>query len=480
MFERVTNLSGIYPHLFSRYTAQDSGVVAFLNGKYWVKDSYDRRAFFLHGLRFPREIGELLIELNRDLLQQPPPGWEEKVRDRRTIFVITGQQPGLFAGPLLVLYKSLAAVKLARHLEARLQVPVQPLFWVASDDHNVDPLLQSFIPLRSGGVTRIRLPLAPDSFPAARPALDNGAVSALLEQLSALEGNGAYKDEIIAWLHSALQQGGNNLSGWFVRIMSRLLGGTGLIFFDPRQAAARGLYVSLLLQTLELFPYLHERIAGAEEILQAAGFPLQVKRRGAESLIMINWEKKRYPLLRDGKHYYTPGGELSISRGELLTLIVQQPSLFSPGVLLRPLLQDSLFPTLAYVAGPAELAYFAQIKEIYPLFGLEMPLLYPRPGITLLTPPQRRMADELSFELSMFPEGLQDQHPRRLGCDKSRTRRILCDNLWPRSRLQERVFSIVPYLFDYGFAFWQNFCRDFRYDPGHYIYSWDEGVCEHA
>lgn len=476
MFERVTNLSGIYPPLFSRYTAQDSGVAAFFDGNFWEKDSYCRRAFFLRNRSLLEETGELLVELNRNLPLEPLPGWEDKLRDRRTLFVITGQQPGLFAGPLLVLYKSLAAVKLARHLEVRLQVPVQPLFWVASDDHNVDPLLQSFIPLRGGGVTRLRLPPAPDGLPAGMPALDNGAVTVLLEQLSALDGNGGHKEEIIGWLQSAAQRGGNNLSGWFLQIISRLFRGTGLIYFDPRKAAARGLYLPLLLQTLELFPCLHERITGAEEKLRAAGFPLQVKRRGAESLIMITWEKKRYPLLRDGQHYYTPGGELSISRGELLTLIVKQPSLFSPGVLLRPLFQEILFPTLAYVAGPAELAYFAQIKGLYSLFGLEMPILYPRPGVTLMAPPHQYMAADLNFALTMFPEGLRDQHPCRPGCDKSRTRRILRDNLWPRSRPQERVFSIVPYLFDYGFAFWQNFCRDFPYDPGHYIYSWKEGV----
>jgi len=476
MFKRVTSLRGIYPPLFSGYAVRDGGVAAFFNGNFWERDSYSRRAFFLHNRPFSRESGELLVVLNRELPLQPPPGWEEKLRDRRTLYVITGQQPGLFAGPLLVLYKSLAAVKLARHLEAQLEVPVQPLFWVASDDHNVNPMLQSYIPRRSGGVARLCLPLAPDSLPAGMPVLDNGAVTALLEQLSALGGNGEYREEIIGWLQSAAQQGENNLTGWFMQIMSRLLGGTGLIYFDPRQAAARGLYISLLLQTLELFPYLHKRITGAEEKLQAAGFPLQVKRCGEESLIMIAWGKKRYPLLRDGKNFYTPGGELSLSRGELLTLIIKQPSLFSPGVLLRPLFQDSLFPTLAYVAGPAELAYFAQIKEIYSLFGLEMPILYPRPGITLLAPPQRHMAAELSLELAIFPEGVRDQLPLRQGCDQSRAQWILCDNLWPRCRPQERVFSIVPYLFEYGFAFWQNFCRDFPYDPGHYLYSWKEGV----
>ncbi len=474
MFKRVAATDGIYPPLFSRYVEQENGVITFSKSNFRDDKSYTRRALYLQGCSFPQEVRQLLVEFNRGLPVQPPGNWEWKVRDKRTLFVITGQQPGLFAGPLLVLYKALAAVKLARRLEESLQVPIQALFWVATEDHNVDPLLRSFVPLHGEGIGRIRLALSPNGLPAGMVSLDDGAVVDILQQLR-MSSNGRSRDKVLGWLWNTAQQGENNLAGWFMQIMSRLLSAAGLILFDPRQAAALGLYISPLLQTLECLPHAHDRIAMAETELKANGFLVQVERRGQESFIMITWEGRRYPLLQEGEHYYTPRGELSFSRSELLTLIVEQPSIFSPSVLLRPLFQDILFPTLAYVAGPGELAYFTQSKALYPLFHMEMPLLYPRPGVTMLEPSLQKVVARHDLNLDALLPGLLQDCQNHTG-EKARDLRMLCHNLWPRSSPQERVFSIVPYLIAYGFSFWDDFCSEFPESTGHYLYSWKEGA----
>lgn len=464
MFKRVTAIDGIYPPLFSRYVEQEAGVVAFFNGDFWDKECYDRRAFFLQGYSFPPELRELLVEINSGLPLQPAAGWEQKVRNRQTLFVITGQQPGIFAGPLLVLYKALAAIKLAQRLEGLLQVPVQPLFWVASEDHNAPPLLRSYAPV-DRGIMRMGLPQPREKLPVGRLIFDAELMDELLQQLSSFDQAGGNREDVMQWLRSTLLAAENNLSGWFMQIMSHLCAAAGLLLFDPLQAAAKGLYIPLLLQALELTGSMHECVAKAEAALQACKFPLQVKRRGQETFIMISWGKKRYSLLREGDHYYTPGGELSLSRNELLALIVQQPSLFSPGVLLRPLFQDSLFPTLAYVPGPAELAYFAQIKGLYPLYQMELPPLFPRPGVTLLEPALLQAAAQHNLKLHT-PAGL---------LQAKEGPHLLREHIWPNSCLQERSFNIITYLLVYGFEFWQAFCRDFPGDPGHYLYYLKEG-----
>ena len=473
MFKRVTATGDIYPPLFSRYVEQETGVITVFNSKFEDINSFTRRALNLQGCSFPQEVRQLLVELNHGLPVRPPGNWERKVQDQRTVFVITGQQPGLFAGPLLVLYKALAAVKLAQRLEEKLRVPVQALFWIATEDHNVHPLLRAFMPLQSGGIGRIRLPLSPNGLPAGMVSLDDRVVKDTLAQLR-MSSNGRCRDEVLEWLRVAAKQGENTLSGWFMQIMSRLCSAQGLIFFDPLQAAARGLYIPPLLQALECSSQAHKHIALAEAELKAAGFPVQVKRRGQESFIMITWEGRRYPLLQDGEHYYTPRGELSLSRNELLALIVQQPSIFSPGVLLRPIFQDFLFPTLAYVAGPGELAYFAQSKGLYPLYHMEMPLLYPRPGVTLLEPLLQKLAVKHGLTLDTLIPTLQDK--QRDALEKDRELRLLCHNIWPRSRPQERVFNIASYLLTYGFTFWDDFCCEFPGFAGHYLYCWKEGV----
>ncbi len=478
MFKRVTATGSIYPPLFSRYVEPETGVITFFDSNFQDEKSYSRRALYLQGCSYSQEVRQLLVEFNRGLPVQPSGNWESKVRDRRTLFVITGQQPGLFAGPLLVLYKALAAVKLARRLEENLQVPVQALFWVATEDHNVAPLLRSVVPLHGGGIERIRLPLSPSGLPAGMVTLADGVVADTLEQLR-MSSNGRCKGEVMEWLWKTAQQGDNTLAGWFMQILSRLCSKAGLILFDPRQAAARGLYIPPLLKTLECSSHAHERIALAETELKANGFQIQVKRRGRESFIMITWEGRRYPLLQEGEHYFTPRGELSLSRSELIALIVEQPSFFSPGVLLRPLFQDILFPTLAYVAGPGELAYFAQSKALYPLFNMEMPLLYPRPGVTILEPSLQEVVARHDLNLDTLLPGLLQDCQNHTG-EKARALRLLCHNLWPRSSPQERVFSIVPYLIAYGFSFWEDFCSEFPGSTGHYLYYWKEGVLANA
>lgn len=465
---------GTYPPFFSRYLEQEAGVITFFNSEFRDEDSYINRAGYLQERSFPQEARELLVELNRGLMVQPPGNWEEKVRDRRTLFVITGQQPGLFAGPLLVLYKGLTAVRLARRLEALLRVPVQPLFWVATEDHNVGPLLRSFVPLPDGGIGRIRISCSTNGLPAGLVSLDDRDVADSLRQLS-MRGDERNHDEVLAWLSSAAHGGKNNLAGWFMQIMSHLCAAEGLILFDPLQAAARNLYIPMLLQTLECSSKAHDSIAITEAALKAAGYPLQVQRRGQESFIMITWENRRYPLLREGEHYYTPQGELSLSRSELLTLIMEQPSVFSPGVLFRPLFQDALFPTLAYVAGPGELAYFAQIKELYPMFHMEMPILYPRMGVTLLEPSLKKIVSEHDISLDTLLTDLLKE-ARTQGSSNAWRLQPLCNNLWPRFSPQERVFNIVPYLIAYGFSFWNDFRHKFEGLPGHYLYCWEGDV----
>ncbi len=462
MFKRIAPLDGIYPPFFSRYVEQEAGVVAFFNGNYREGESYRRRAFFLQGRSFPSEVRELLVEINAALPVQPPPGWAEKVRDRRTLFVITGQQPGLLAGPLLVLYKALAAVRLARRLELLLQVPVQPLFWMASEDHNVQPLLHSSMLAGEGRVARLSLNLPPHHLPAGKLELEQEALADLFAQLEGLDlpGGGVHQERVMEWLRTTISPGKETLSSWFMRIMSHLCAALGLIFFDPLAAAARGLYIPLLLRALESRGEMHRVIALAEEALVARGFPLQVKRRGQETFIMITWGEKRYPLLLERDYYYTPGGELSLSREELFQLIVARPALFSPNVLLRPLFQDSLFPSLAYVAGPAELAYFAQLKGLYAFFNLEPSLLFPRPGVTLLEPALLELAGRSGLGL----ETAEDLLEARRGPEPLR------EKLWPRSRLQERAFNPVAYLLVYGFPFWEKFSLEFPGEPGHYLY----------
>jgi bacillithiol biosynthesis cysteine-adding enzyme BshC len=128
-----------------------------------------------------------------------------------------------------------------------------------------------------------------------------------------------------------------------------------------------------------------ETLQSRETALRAAGYPLQVERDPDASLFMFVGGKRAALYYKDG-YYTTRDGVVNYNRNELLELAEKSPESLSPNVLLRPLAQDSFFPTVAYIPGPGELAYFAQVTSLYPVLGQTAPLLYPRPGLTVVEP----------------------------------------------------------------------------------------------
>ncbi|MDO9536238.1 MAG: bacillithiol biosynthesis BshC [Bacillota bacterium] len=211
------------------------------------------------------------------------------------------------------------------------------------------------------------------------------SIDRVLTEMESNTPDSDYKPQVMEILREKSYEPGS-LGKWFMKMMSAFFARHGLLFFDPIQASRSGLYTSLLLQVLEEGSLIHEQIAKQDGKIIDGGFPLQAGRTGQESFIMIIWNGRRYALNREKERFVTRGRELSVSRKELQEMIRQEPQRFSPNVFLRPVFQDRLFPNLTYVPGPGELAYFAQISGVYELFGLTMPPLNPRLGVTLVDP----------------------------------------------------------------------------------------------
>ncbi|MDO9536239.1 MAG: bacillithiol biosynthesis BshC [Bacillota bacterium] len=146
MFSIVNDLETLYPPLYCRYIKGEERVIYFFNGSFGEKVNHEDRYKFITEVDFPMESLKLLFDLNRAILGPHFKIPEKKLKDKRTVFVIIGQQPGLLGCPLYIFYKALTAVRAAEKLESRLKIPVQPLFWVASEDHNIPGLLRTFIP----------------------------------------------------------------------------------------------------------------------------------------------------------------------------------------------------------------------------------------------------------------------------------------------------------------------------------------------
>ncbi|MBS4029974.1 MAG: bacillithiol biosynthesis cysteine-adding enzyme BshC [Clostridiales bacterium] len=307
-----------------------------------------------------------------------------KLNDPQTVAVISGQQAGLLGGPLYTVYKAIAAVKLARDLEGKLGRPVVPVFWIASEDHDFSEANHCWMLDRDNRPQRIDLELEHMGQPVGMLPLTEDAGINVLERLTSLTMETDFTPDLLTMLDET-RAFSQTPADWFARIMAKLFAGEGLVMFDPLIPEAREMLAPFYMKAAKEIDTARETLQSRETALRAAGYPLQVERDPDTSLFMFVGGKRAALYYKDG-YYTTRDGVVNYNQEELLELAEKSPESLSPNVLLRPLAQDSLFPTVAYIPGPGELAYFAQVTSLYPVLGQTAPLLYPRPGLTVVEP----------------------------------------------------------------------------------------------
>jgi bacillithiol biosynthesis cysteine-adding enzyme BshC len=368
----------------------------------------------------PRELGALAAAL---VSQQQARGANgaalqaARLADAGTVAVVTGQQAGLFGGPLYVLWKALGARLVARDLEQR-GVPAVPVFWVASDDHDFAEIRTATILDAVGQLRTVRY--APEHEPVGQPAarlLFDTAIDELLNDLATWLPAGNDANATLTLLRACYRPG-VSLSGAFARWLGTLL--PDLVVLDPADPDLKRLMLPVMRREIEERSPSSRLALATGERLRAAGYHLQVPVRPGFLNLFVMHAGERRALAFDGDTIEIRGTGERITPAQALDWLERDPAAWSPGVLLRPLAQDLLLPTAAYVGGPAEIAYHAQIGPSYAHFGVPRPVLLPRPSVTLVEPAQARVleAEGLTLpDLQGDPEGrlgqwARDAHPQ--------------------------------------------------------------------
>ncbi|MEX0907371.1 MAG: bacillithiol biosynthesis cysteine-adding enzyme BshC [Gemmatimonadota bacterium] len=315
-------------------------------------------------------------------------------------FVTTGQQPALFGGPLYTPYKILAAIRLADVLERQLARPVLALFWIGSDDHDWNEANHATL-LDAHAYTR-RITVHADG---AAPALPLGdrvwgpdvgrAVGELFELLPDTPYSAGIREHVrTAYTPDA------TVASSFTATIRHLLGNRRLAIVDSGDRAVRRAAAPVLRREAESAADNIARVARQTARLIAAGYRAPVTVAPDASNIMLHDGQGRDRLM------LTPGGWTTrrqrrvVATTELLHMIGAEPDRFSPNVLLRPVVESALFPTIAYVAGPGEASYFAQIGCLFAAHGILPPVVVPRPGVTLVESKTAAILERLGMQAS--------------------------------------------------------------------------------
>lgn len=290
----------------------------------------------------------------------------ERLFRRDTLCITTGQQPGLFTGPLFTIYKALTAVALARDAEARLGRPVVPVFWVAGDDHDFAEANHLFLLAASNDVQRVTLRERGASAPLT--PLYREPVGSEIEQVFAAvmasTPETEFRPNVLAWLRRHYRPQ-SDLATAFSHAMAELLADQGLVIFQPTHAAAKRVMAPLLLRLLECAVELDQALADRARELEAAGSPAPVPVGDGTTTIMLEAAMGRDRLVLQGGSFATRRTGERWTAADLQRVARETPERLSPNVLARPAVEAALLPTLAYVAGPGELAYLPQAAPIY-------------------------------------------------------------------------------------------------------------------
>jgi bacillithiol biosynthesis cysteine-adding enzyme BshC len=303
------------------------------------------------------------------------------------VVVTTGQQPGLFGGPLYTLSKALSALTLADAIELETGVPAAPVFWAATDDADFEEASVAVLAV-TGGTETLRLTAPPPSgTPMTGAPL--GDVEAFLARLADASGS-AVAPEYLRFVRSSYGSE-NTVGGAYLALMRAVLQPLGIGVIDASHPAVRKAGGALLRRALERGTDVEGTLERRAADIEAAGFRPQVEHVRGLSLVFVveDGVKRRIPLTEASSF---------LARGEAAEL--------SPNVLLRPVLERAILPTVAYLAGPGELAYFAQVSAVAAALGVDQPVALPRWSGTIVEPRIERLLQRLH----VLPDELRDPH----------------------------------------------------------------------
>lgn len=379
-----------------------------------------------------------------------------------TAVVVSGQQVGLFLGPLYSFYKAASAIAVARAIEAESGVRCVPLFWLQTEDHDFAEIAACTVPSAEGGPVSLKLDDDPNND--GRQSIAHrrlgSEVTGLLDTLAGHLGSGPASSEVMAVLR-AHYVAGRSLSSAFAGTLATIFSEEGLLVLDPRERRVANLAAPIYRQTLEDTGVIDRLLSERGAKLRAAGFAEQVPLRPGSPLVFFHPGEatgQRYRLQRDDaegtpRRWKLAGFEGFVSEVDVLAVIAGDPLRCSTSALLRPIVQDALLPTVAYVGGPAEISYFAQLMPLYSLFGLNPPVIVPRARFRCVDARARRLLASLALEPEDLDRSASDLFDRvavdrpRDAVEPAALKRAVADEIMPRvAQIAKAIATARPHL----------------------------------
>lgn len=344
------------------------------------------------------EIAEYITDFNAGLPSSEARGLNVRALSRGgAAAIVTGQQVGLFLGPLYSFYKAATAIQLARLLSAETGTTCVPVFWLQTEDHDFAEINHCYVYDGSAQTPiKVELPSGAeaDERVSVKQRIIGPQIEPIFEKLEERLGQFTFTAPTMDLLRQCYREG-ELISQAFARLMTAVFAEEGLVVFDPRDPRVTALVKPIFRKAIDDCALISDRLTRRADALRREGFHEQVPVRENCSLVFFHRggaSGARFRLERKGDTWTLAGVEDALTDEQVRSALNSEPFRFSTSALLRPIVQDFLLPTAACVGGPGEVGYFAQLPPLYETFGLGMPLVVPRARFRLL---DHRSSDSL-------------------------------------------------------------------------------------
>lgn len=329
----------------------------------------------------------------------------EMLRRPGSVAIVTGQQAGLFTGPLYTIHKAMTVIKLTACLREH-GVEAVPVFWIASEDHDYEEVNHCRLIDVEGHLKTVRYEPSERAVdaPVGRVKIDAGIGAAIDEFIAGLPPS-----EFLADIERDLRESyseGTGFADAFAKLMARIFKDYGVVLLDPLDEELKQVAAPLYAQAIERAPEIARALVERSHELERAGYHAQIHVSEDIAPLFIMDDGKRVAMTQREGRFYVKGSERSFDQAELAELAGRCPNCFSPNVTLRPVVQDWLLPTAAYIGGPAEIAYFAQIRAVYETLERQEPCVLPRASMTVIEHRHHKTLKKLALNLPDFFDGL--------------------------------------------------------------------------
>lgn len=379
------------------------GVVAdYMNGKKEIQSCFD---YMLTEDAFKQRVQDLrereffrqdlvthLLEYNTKL--QAGEATIQNVKalgDENTYVVIAGQQAGLLTGPLYTIHKIISVLQLAKEKEESLGVKVVPVFWIAGEDHDMDEINHTFVTKNKKIKKTIFHDRNPKKASASESEISLEDCRKWIEEIFKTYPETNFTKDVLQFIDDSLRKS-NTYVDFFGHLIMKMFVNSGLILVDSHHPELRKLEVPFFKQIVSKYKEVQEGLHNQQRVIKELGYKPIIETKSNAVHIFMEIDNERVLLEDNQGKFVGKDGTYSFSYKELIEEMERSPERFSNNVVTRPLMQEYVFPTLAFIGGPGELAYWSELQQVFHTIGFRMPPVVPRITITYI---ERDIATDL-------------------------------------------------------------------------------------